>query len=136
MKETAGLIQNQEEQLVSYKDQEGSLTEEIKKLKAKIQGEESILAKLEKAEEILEGQRRRLHMKDQEILGYQRKLELSLFVPQMGAAFPQGEAWDLSLPRVKSEYQELEPEQRCVGMKRKYGDSSRGEVTASAGPVF
>ena len=56
-------------------------------------------------------------MKDQEILEYQRKLELALFVPQMGgafvgAAFPQGEAWDLSLPRVKSEYQELEPEQR------------------------
>ena len=117
MKETARLIQNQEEQLVFYKDQEGSYIQEIKKLKAMIQGEESLLSKLEKAEEILEGQRRRLHMKDQEILEYQRKLELALFVPQMGgalvgAAFPQGEAWDLSLPRVKSEYQELEPEQR------------------------
>jgi len=139
MKETARLIQSQEEQLVSYKDQEGSFIQEIKKLKAIIQGEESILAKLEKAEEILEGQRRRLHMKDQEILGYQRKLELALFVPQMGGtcgAFPQGEAWDLSLPRVKSEYQELEPEQRCGGMKRKYGDSSRGEKTASGGPAM
>jgi len=136
MKETARLIQNQEEQLVFYKDQEGSYIQEIKKLKAMIQGEESILAKLEKAEEILEGQRRRLHMKDQEILGYQRKLELALFVPQMGAAFPQGEAWDLSLPRVKSEYQELEPEQRCGGMKRKYGVSSQGKETASTSPAL
>jgi len=102
-----------------------------------IQGEESILARLKKAEEILEGQRRRLHMKDQEILAYQRKLELALFVPQMGgvfvgAALPQGEAWDLSLPRVKSEYQELELDQRCSGMKRKYG----GEATTSAGPAL
>jgi len=139
MKETARLIQNQEEQLVFYKDQEGSYIQEIKKLKAMIQGEESILAKLEKAEEILEGQRRRLHMKDQEILEYQRKLELALFVPQMGGtcgAFPQGEAWDLSLPRVKSEYQELEPEQRCGGMKRKYGVSSQGKETASTSPAL
>ena len=97
---------------MSYKDRERSFIQEIKKLKATIQGEESILARLKKAEEILEGQRRRLQLKDQEILAYQRKLELALFVPHMGAAFPQGEAWDLSLPRVKSEYQELEPELR------------------------
>merc|ERR1719370_2877620 len=106
MKETAKLIQAKEEQLDYYKDQEGEFIQEIKKLKAMIHAEESALKKLEKAEEILEKQRRRLHLKDQEILGYQRKLELALFVPQMGGAFPQGEAWDLSLPRVKSEYQE------------------------------
>merc|ERR1712192_87262 len=33
-------------------------------------------------------------------------------------------------------YQEQEPEQRCVGMKRKYGDSRRAEVTTSAGPAL
>jgi len=131
MKETAKLIQAKEEQLDYYKDQEGEFIQEIKKLKAMIHAEESALKKLEKAEEILEKQRRRLHIKDQEILGYQRKLELALFVPQMGGAFPQGEAWDLSLPRVKSEYQELEPEQRCGGMKRKQGDSSQCEESAS-----
>ena len=113
MKETARLIQDKEEQLVFYKDQEGAFIQEIKKLKAMIQREDGTLKRLEKAEELLEGQRRRLHLKDQEILGYQRKLELALFVPQMGAAnVPQGEAWDLSLPRVKSEYGELEPDQR------------------------
>ena len=111
MKETARLIQDKEEQLVFYKDQEGAFIQEIKKLKAMIQREDGTLKRLEKAEELLEGQRRRLHLKDQEILGYQRKLELALFVPQMGNV-PQGEAWDLSLPRVKSEYGELEPDQR------------------------
>ena len=110
MKETAKLFQAKNEQLVHCKDQEGTFIQEIKKLKAMIHGEERTLQKLEKAEEIVERQRRRLQLKDQEILGYQRKLELALFVPQMGGAFPQGEAWDLSLPRVKSEYQE--PEQR------------------------
>ena len=112
MKETAKLIQAKEDQLVYYKNQEEEFIQEIKKLKAVIHAEESAVKKLEKAEEVLEKQRRRLQLKDQEILGYQRKLELALFVPQMGGAFPQGEAWDLSLPRVKSEYQELEPEQR------------------------
>ena len=110
MKETAKLFQAKNEQLVHCKDQEGTFIQEIKKLKAMIHGEERTLQKLEKAEEIVERQRRRLQLKDQEIVGYQRKLELALFVPQMGGAFPQGEAWDLSLPRVKSEYQE--PEQR------------------------
>ena len=112
MKETAKLIQAKEDQLVYYKNQEEEFIQEIKKLKAVIHAEESAVKKLEKAEEVLEKQRRRLQLKDQEILGYQRNLELALFVPQMGGAFPQGEAWDLSLPRVKSEYQELEPEQR------------------------
>merc|ERR1719341_2531426 len=134
MKETAKLFQAKNEQLVHCKDQEGTFIQEIKKLKAMIHGEERTLQKLEKAEEIVERQRRRLQLKDQEILGYQRKLELALFVPQMGGAFPQGEAWDLSLPRVKSEYQE--PEQRCGGMKRKHGESTQGEETASASPAI
>jgi len=134
MKETAKLFQAKNEQLVHCKDQEGTFIQEIEKLKAMIRGEERTLQKLEKAEEIVERQRRRLHVKDQEILGYQRKLELALFVPQMGGEFPQGEAWDLSLPRVKSEYQE--PEQRCGGMKRKHGESIQGEETASASPAM
>merc|ERR1719341_1710433 len=133
IKETAKLFEAKNEQLVHCKDQEGTFIQEIKKLKAMLHGEERTLQKLEKAEEIVERQRRRLHFKDQEILGYQRKLELALFVPQMGGAFPQGEAWDLSLPRVKSEYQE--PEQRCGGMKRKHGESSQGEETASTSPA-
>jgi len=134
MKETAKLFQAKNEQLVHCKDQEGTFIQEIKKLKAMIHGEERTLQKLERAEEIVERQRRRLQLKDQEILGYQRKLELALFVPQMGGAFPQGEAWDLSLPRVKSEYQE--PEQRCGGMKRKHGESSQGEEIAATSPAM
>ena len=66
------------------------------------------MKKLKQAEDALEMQRRRLLLRDQEILGYRRQLELALFVPQMGCALPQGEAWDLSMPRVKSEYQEQE----------------------------
>jgi len=136
MKETAKLIQAKEDQLVYYKNQEEEFIQEIKKLKAVIHAEESAVKKLEKAEEVLEKQRRRLQLKDQEILGYQRKLELALFVPQMGGAFPQGEAWDLSLPRVKSEYQELEPEQRCGGRKRKQGDSSQSKENTSTSPAM
>ena len=68
----------------------------------------NLLKKLKHAEDALGVQRRRLLLKDQEISGYRRKLELALFVPQMGCALPQGEAWDLSMPRVKSEYQEQE----------------------------
>ena len=105
MKEASELIQEKESQLVMFQGQEKSTIEEVKELKS---GEKVLLKKLKQAEDALEVQRRRLLLKDQEILGYQRKLELALFVPQMGCALPQGEAWDLSMPRVKSEYQEQE----------------------------
>ena len=108
MKEASELVQEKELQLVMFQGQEKSFIEEVKELKSAISGEKVLLKKLKKAEDALEVQRRRLLLKDQEILGYQRKLELALFVPQMGCALPQGEAWDLSMPRVKSEYQEQE----------------------------
>merc|ERR1712013_293838 len=76
------------------------------KSKSAISGEKVLMKKLRQAEDALEVQRRRLLLKDQEILGYQRKLELALIVPQIGRALPQGEAWDLTMPRVKTEYQE------------------------------
>merc|ERR1712013_514187 len=125
MKETSELGQEKELQLVMFQGQEKSFSEEVKKLKSAISGEEALLKKLKQAEDSLEGQRRRLLLKDQEILGYQRKLELALFVPQMGRALPQGEAWDLTMPRVKSEYQEQD--QRSFGTKRKHGVSSPSE---------
>merc|ERR1719268_709715 len=111
MKEASEVVQKKELQLILFQGQEKSFIEEVKKLK--------------QAEDALEVQRRRLLLKDQEILGYQRKLELALFVPQMGCALPQGEAWDLSMPRVKSEYQEQD--QRLFGTKRKHGVSSPSE---------
>ena len=113
MEEASELVQEKELQLVMCKGQEKSFIEEVKELKSAISGEKVLLKKLKQAEDALEVQRRRLLLKDQEILGYQRKLELALFVPQMGCALPQGEAWDLSMPRVKSEYQEQD--QRYVG---------------------
>merc|ERR1719341_1635537 len=67
MKETAKLFEAKNEQLVHCKDQEGTFIQEIKKLKAMLHGEERTLQKLEKAEEIVERQRRRLQLKDQEI---------------------------------------------------------------------
>ena len=106
MKEASELVQEKELQLVMFQGQEKSFIEEVKELKSAISGEKVLLKKLKKAEDALEVQRSRLLLKDQEILGYRRKLELALFVPQMGCALPQGEAWDLSMPRVKSEYQE------------------------------
>jgi len=124
MKEASELIQEKELQLVMFQGQEKSFIEEVKELKRAISGEKVLMKKLKQAEDALEVQRRRLLLKDQEILGYQRKLELALFVPQMGwgCAPPQGEAWDLSMPRVKSEYQEQD--QRLFGTKRKHGVSS------------
>ena len=110
MKEASELVHEKDLQLVMFQGQEKSFNEEVKELKS---GEKVLLKKLKQAEDALEVQRRRLLLKDQEILGYQRKLELALFVPQMGCALPQGEAWDLSMPRVKSEYQEQD--QRYVG---------------------
>ena len=108
MKEASELVQKKELQLVMFQCQEKSFSEEVKKLKSVISGEKVLLKKLKQAEDALEVQRGRLLLKDQEILGYRRKLELAPFVPQMGwgCAPPQGEAWDLSMPRVKSEYQE------------------------------
>ena len=110
MKEASELVQKKELQLVMFQCQEKSFSEEVKKLKSVISGEKVLLKKLKQAEDALEVQRGRLLLKDQEILGYRRKLELAPFVPQMGwgCAPPQGEAWDLSMPRVKSEYQEQE----------------------------
>merc|ERR1719505_460199 len=108
-----------------FQCQEKSFSEEVKKLKRAISGEKVLLKKLKQAEDALEVLRRRLLLKDQEILGYQRKLELALFVPQMGRALPQGEAWDLTMPRVKTEYQEQD--QRLFGTKRKHGVSSPSE---------
>merc|ERR1719447_2006402 len=125
MKEASELVQEKELQLVLFQGQEKSFIEEVKELKCAISGEKVLLKKLKQAEDALEVQRRRLLRKDQEILGYQRKLELALFVPQMGCALPQGEAWDLSMPRVKSEYQEQD--QRLFGTKRKHGVSSLNE---------
>ena len=113
MKEASELVQEKELQLVMFQGQEKSFIEEVKELKSAISGEKVLLKKLKEAEDALEVQRRRLLLKDQEISGYRRKLELALFVPQMGCALPQGEAWDLSMPRVKSEYQEQD--QRYVG---------------------
>merc|ERR1712013_793939 len=125
MKEASELIQEKELQLVMFQGQEKSFIEEVKELKSAISGEEVLLKKLKQAGDALEVQRRRLLLKDQEISGYRRQLELALFVPQMGCALPQGEAWDLSMPRVKSEYQEQE--QRLFGTKRKHGVSSPSE---------
>jgi len=125
MKETSELVQEKELQLVLFQGQEKSFIEEVKELKSAISGEKVLLKKLKQAEDALEVQRRRLLLKDQEILGYREKLELALFVPQMGRALPQGEAWDLSMPRVKMEYQEQD--QRLFGTKRKHGASSLSE---------
>merc|ERR1719447_2107489 len=127
MKEASELVQKKELQLVMFQCQEKSFSEEVKKLKSVISGEKVLLKKLKQAEDALEVQRGRLLLKDQEILGYRRKLELAPFVPQMGwgCAPPQGEAWDLSMPRVKSEYQEQD--QRLFGTKRKHGVSSPSE---------
>jgi len=125
MKEASELVQEKELQLVMFQGQEKSFIEEVKELKSAISGEKVLLKKLKEAEDALEVQRRRLLLKDQEISGYRRKLELALFVPQMGCALPQGEAWDLSMPRVKSEYQEQD--QRLFGTKRKHGVSSPSE---------
>merc|ERR1712240_586822 len=105
-----------------FQGQEKSTIEEVKELKS---GGKVLLKKLKQAEDALEVQRRRLLLKDQEILGYREKLELTLFVPQMGRALPQGEAWDLSMLRVKMEYQEQD--QRLFGTKRKHGASSLSE---------
>ena len=106
MKEASELIQEKELQLVMFQGQENSFIEEVRELKSAISGEKVLLKKLKQAEEAMEVQRHRLLLKDQEFLGYRRKLDLALFVPQMGCALPQGEAWDLSMPRVKLEYQE------------------------------
>jgi len=125
MKEASELVQEKESQLVMFQGQEKSVIEEVKELKSAITGEKVLLKKLKQAEDALEVQRRRLLLKDQEILGYRGKLELALFVPQMGRALPQGEAWDLTMPRVKSEYQEQD--QRLLGTKRKRGVSSPSE---------
>merc|ERR1712240_623126 len=125
MKETSELVQEKELQLVLFQGQERSFIEEVKELKSAISGEKVLLKKLKQAEDALEVQRRRLLLKDQEILGYREKLDLALFVPQMGCALPQGEAWDLSMPRVKMEYQEQD--QRLFGTKRKHGASSLSE---------
>merc|ERR1719447_1302327 len=125
MKEASELIQEKELQLVMFQGQEKSFIEEVEEVKELKSGEKVLLKKLKQAEDALEVQRRRLHLKDQEILGYRSKLELALFVPQMGCALPQGEAWDLSMPRVKSEYQEQD--QRLCGTKRKHGVSSLNE---------
>merc|ERR1719494_492395 len=125
MKEASELVHEKELHLVMLQGQEKSFIEDVKELKSAISGEKVLLKKLKQAEDALEVQRRRLLLKDQEISGYLRKLELALFVPQMGCALPQGEAWDLSMPRVKSEYQEQE--QRLFGTKRKHGVSSPSE---------
>jgi len=125
MKEASELVQKKELQLVMFQCQEKSFSEEVKKLKSAMSGEKVLWKKLKQSEGALEVQRRRLLLKDQEILGYRRKLELALFVPRVGCALPQREAWDLSMPRVKSEYQEQD--QRLFGTKRKHGVSSLNE---------
>merc|ERR1719320_2344646 len=91
MKEASELIQEKEVQLVMFQGQEKSFIVEVKELKSAISGEKVLLKKLKQAEDALEVQRRRLLLKDQEISGYRGKLELALFVPQMGCALPQGD---------------------------------------------
>merc|ERR1712013_593867 len=85
MKEASELIQEKELQLVMFQGQEKSFIEEVKELKSAISGEEVLLKKLKQAEDALEVQRRRLLLKDQEILGYRGNLSWHYLSLKWGA---------------------------------------------------